>query len=69
MIFVQVRVSDENSIGLTLSSDQHLFLLSTVAKLKTSLQLSHLQGRRVGLSRQQVDNYVIDYMFDDLSGI
>ena len=68
-MIVQVRVSEENSIGLTLSSDQHLFLLSAVAKLKTSLQLSHLQGRRVGLSRQQIDNYIIDYMFDDLSGI
>ena len=67
-MIVQVTVSDEKSTTLTLSPDQHLFLRSTVAKLKTSLQLSHLQGRRVGLSRQQIDNYIINSMFDNLSG-
>jgi len=49
--------------------DQQLFLQDTVAKLRTSLQLAHIHGKNAGLSCEQIDNYIIDHMFDDLSGI
>lgn len=65
MSFVQVR---EKTTSPILSQDQQLLLQASVAKLKNLLQLSHLHGRRVGLSRQQVDKYIIDHIFDDLSG-
>ena len=66
---LQVGGVSEETNGLTFSHDQQMFLQATVAQLRTSLQLSHFHGRSFRLSRQQIDDYIIEHMFDNLSGI